>query len=54
MKEAGEHGVGRHGGGASGCQTDLTNHVNSYVESKSFLLFIFFEQWKMTTMANPP
>jgi hypothetical protein len=40
MKEAGEHGVSRHGGSTSGCQTDLTNHINSDVERKSFFFYL--------------
>jgi hypothetical protein len=52
MEEAGEHGAGRHGGGTAGCQTDLTNHTSSYVEN--LIYFYFYEQWKTTTMTDPP
>ncbi len=52
MEEAGEHRSGRNGGAASGCQAELANHSNSYVEIRIFCHF--FERWKTTTMADLP
>ncbi len=52
MEEAGERRSGRHGGAALGCQAELANHSNSYIEIRFFCRF--FEQWKTTTMADPP
>ncbi len=42
MEEAGERRSGRHGGAASGCQAELANHSNSYVEIRIFVVFFFF------------
>ncbi len=41
MEEAGERRPGRHGGAASGCQAELANHSNSYVEIRIFCLFFY-------------
>jgi hypothetical protein len=54
MEEAGEHDASRHGGGSAGCQTDLMNHINSYVENLNFCCHFFYERWKTTTMTNQP
>ncbi len=39
MEEAGERQYGHHGRAALGCQAELANHSNSYVEIRFFCRF---------------
>ena len=39
MEKAGDHVTGSHGGGTLGCQAELANHTNYYLEKVMFSRF---------------